>query len=232
MADPFYGLWESRSAGSEEGATNVDWDSIESADSWPLASQIRQLLGEDCAIDSTFFEEIWTSGQPAAVESYRKPRNRDAAIDFQRYTFAELSGLGNFLFTQESTCPQNGRPCAPSVMPSASYAASWLQEPLEYSQELTSDQASAVGSAASAEGARDHGVSCSTQYQRACELLSVSTYSTEAQIKAGYRRMAGEWHPDRLERGSEETRALATKQMTAINEAYCYLRSYSPMAFC
>lgn len=70
------------------------------------------------------------------------------------------------------------------------------------------------------------------QYQRACELLSVSKYSTELQIKAAYRRMAGQWHPDRLERGSEEVREFATKQMAAINEAYRYLRGHPPMASC
>lgn len=231
MADQFYGPWESRSATSEEGATTTGWDFIEPANPWPLASQIRQLLGEDYELDPTFFEEIWTSGQPATVESRQKPRDRGAAVDFQSCTFAELSGLGNFVFTQESEWSHDSRPYAPSAMPSASYAANWLQEPLEYSRVRT-DQASAVGSAASGEDAKDRAVFCSMQYQRACELLSVSTYSTEAQIKAAYHRMAGQWHPDRLERGSEELRALATKQMTAINEAYSYLRSYSPMACC
>jgi curved DNA-binding protein CbpA len=73
---------------------------------------------------------------------------------------------------------------------------------------------------------------CPIKYQHAYELLHVNQYSTESQIKAAYRRMVGQWHPDRLERRSEEERELATKQMAAINEAYCLLRSHPPMAFC
>jgi curved DNA-binding protein CbpA len=37
--------------------------------------------------------------------------------------------------------------------------------------------------------------------------------------------MASQWHPDRLERGSEHARRMATDQMAAINEAYSLLRS-------
>jgi hypothetical protein len=231
MEDQFYSPGESRSATCEEGATTAAWDPIEQADSWPLASQIRRLLGENCELDPTFFEQIWTSGQPAAVANHRSRRDRAAAVDFQDCTFAGLGGFGNF-FTQEGEWSQDYRPYAPCAVPSASYAASWLQEPLEELEERASDHASAVGSAASGEDAKDHDVSCSMQYRRACELLSVSMYSTEAQIKAAYRRMAGQWHPDRLEHRSEEVRTLATKQMTAINQAYCYLRSQSSMAIC
>lgn len=68
--------------------------------------------------------------------------------------------------------------------------------------------------------------------QSAYELLKVNRYSTESQIKAAYRRMVGQWHPDRLERKSEEVREFATNQTAAINEAYHLLRDHSSMAFC
>jgi curved DNA-binding protein CbpA len=36
--------------------------------------------------------------------------------------------------------------------------------------------------------------------------------------------MAGQWHPDRLQHSSEETRRVANEQMIAINQAYGLLR--------
>jgi DnaJ-class molecular chaperone len=63
--------------------------------------------------------------------------------------------------------------------------------------------------------------------RRACRLLGVSANSSGEQIKAAYRRMASQWHPDRLARGSEHERQMATEQMAAINEAYSLLRSGS-----
>jgi curved DNA-binding protein CbpA len=61
--------------------------------------------------------------------------------------------------------------------------------------------------------------------QSARELLGVNENCTRAQIKAAYRRMASQWHPDRLECTTEQVRRLATAQMAAINEAYHLLSS-------
>jgi DnaJ-domain-containing protein 1 len=63
--------------------------------------------------------------------------------------------------------------------------------------------------------------------RRARRLLGVTATSTGEQIKTAYRRMASQWHPDRLERGTEQVRRMATEQMAAINEAYSLLRSSS-----
>jgi DnaJ like chaperone protein len=63
-----------------------------------------------------------------------------------------------------------------------------------------------------------------TQY-RACQLLGVTSNSTQRQIKAAYRRKVSQWHPDRLESRTKEVRLLATEQMAAINEAYRLLRN-------
>ena len=59
---------------------------------------------------------------------------------------------------------------------------------------------------------------------RACQLLGVTSTSTQRQIKSAYRRKVGQWHPDRLESRTTEVRLLATEQMAAINEAYRLLR--------
>jgi molecular chaperone DnaJ len=60
---------------------------------------------------------------------------------------------------------------------------------------------------------------------RARQLLGVTSASTGKQIKAAYRRMVSQWHPDRLELPTEEARQFATARMAAINEAYHLLRS-------
>jgi hypothetical protein len=232
MEDQFDSAGGSRSAISEEGATTTAWNPIDEANPWPLAGQIRQLLGENCELNPAFFEEIWTSGRHAATESRRNRRDRPATLDFQDCCFAELSGVENFLFSQECDWSQDCHPYAPSVVPSASYAAGWLREPVEEPQESKLNPDLPGDSAAPEKSSRDHTMFCSMQCQCACELLRVSQHSTEAQIKAAYRRMAGQWHPDRLERRSEEVRALATQQMAAINEAYCYLRTHPPTACC
>jgi DnaJ-class molecular chaperone len=59
-----------------------------------------------------------------------------------------------------------------------------------------------------------------TPPQRARLLLGVAATSTREQIKAAYRRMASQCHPDRLR---EELRRQATDQMAEINEAYSLL---------
>ena len=61
-------------------------------------------------------------------------------------------------------------------------------------------------------------------HHRACQLLGVTSTSTQRQIKAAYRRKVSQWHPDRLESRTKEVRLLATEQMAAINEAYRLLR--------
>jgi DnaJ-class molecular chaperone len=59
----------------------------------------------------------------------------------------------------------------------------------------------------------------------ACRLLGVIAPSTRKQIKAAYRRMVSQWHPDRLELASEEVRQMANERMATINEAYHLLLS-------
>lgn len=217
---------------SQNGAATATWRLSEGADAWPLASEIRQLLGEDCELDPAFFETSWTSGQPATGQSRGCRQERPATSDVPSGTFAELRGLGGFFFSQAAADSRGGHAHARAAAPSASYTASWLQEPLEAATARATAHAVPTGSGASGEPAKDSPMQCSSRYQRACELLQVRHYSTEAQIKAAYRHMVGQWHPDRLERSGEEVRAIATKQMAAINEAYCFLRRHPPMARC
>jgi curved DNA-binding protein CbpA len=59
----------------------------------------------------------------------------------------------------------------------------------------------------------------------ACQILGVTAKSSRRQIRAAYHRKVSQWHPDRLEQGSEEMRLFATEQMAAINHAYHLLTS-------
>jgi curved DNA-binding protein CbpA len=59
---------------------------------------------------------------------------------------------------------------------------------------------------------------------RARRVLGLSAESTREQVRAAYRKMAGEWHPDRVAGRAEEVRQAATALMAEINEAYRVLR--------
>ncbi len=253
MEDPLDRVEASGSRISEEGAIIAAWDAVDEANPWlheanpwPLADQIRRILGEDGELDSSFFEEIWTSGRRGGGETRRDRRDRPVTLDyqdsgfaiqdccfaFQDRGFAELGGVEAVLFSQGHGWSHDCRPYPASVAPGTSYAARWLQEPLDEPRPCRTNEELPGDPAASAETASDHTMFSSMQCQRACELLRVSQHSTEAQIKAAYRRMAGQWHPDRLGQRGEDARAVATQQMAAINEAYGYLRTHLPTACC
>lgn len=195
-----------------------------------LASQIRELLGEDGELEASFLEECWASG--LSVTSGRGGRKRDQdAENVGDVTFAELSTVGSFFSSQARL--MDDRPayaCPASSMDS--YTAAWLRDPLEAFASRTEDQAPVHDSAGYKTRAYDTGTLGPMTYQRACELLSVSDDSTGTQIRAAYRRLVSEWHPDRLQQSGERVRAFATKQMAAINEAYHLLRQLSPVATC
>jgi curved DNA-binding protein CbpA len=53
----------------------------------------------------------------------------------------------------------------------------------------------------------------------------VAATSTRNEIKAAYRRVVNQIHPDRLEDRDEGVRRLANDQMAEINEAYRLLCS-------
>ena len=196
-----------------------------------LASQIQELLREDCELETSFLEESWASGRP--VTSGGGGRKRDeAAENIGGVTFAELNTLGSYFFSQANGMMGDRPAYAYPVSSTNSYTAAWLRDPLEEFASRTEVQVSVHDSAGYKRHAYGTGALGSMTYQGACELLSVSEGSTVTQIRTAYRRMVSEWHPDRVEQSSERVRAFATKQMAAINEAYHLLREVSPAPVC
>ena len=67
-----------------------------------LASQIRELLGEDFELEASFLEESWVSGRSIISASVARKRDQVAEND-DSVTFAELNTLGSFFLS-----PANG----------------------------------------------------------------------------------------------------------------------------
>ena len=194
-------------------------------DTWPLANEIQQLLGDDSELDPLFFEESWTLGLDTAVQHCQQKRDVSKAREQQSRAFRELDNLGTLSFAQCAVWSANFLPRAAFETAARCYDADWLREPFEMavSRMNSPDPQSCMASA------REYGHCPAMLYpmteQHARQLLGVNITSSELQIKAAYRRMAGQWHPDRLERSSEEARRFATEQMAAINAAYFLLRN-------
>lgn len=55
------------------------------------------------------------------------------------------------------------------------------------------------------------------------DILEVSIYATQKELKTSYRRLAKKYHPDRVQKLDEKLQNIAKKKMKEINEAYDYL---------
>jgi hypothetical protein len=188
---------------------------------------MREVLGEDGELDPRMLEESWASGIPMGLEAFRAGRETVAADNVGGVTFSELNRVGSFWFSQASVWDGHRGTSGHSAHASDSYAANWLRDPLEELNSRRGDEdqvsESAEGGERGAAGQRPGAMT----HERACELLGAGKDSCEMQIKAAYRRMVSEWHPDRMEQCDERVRAFATGQMVAINAAYHFLRSHA-----
>jgi hypothetical protein len=174
--------------------------------------------------DPLFFEETWTLGVPTAVENWKQRQYRQAGYDPQCRAYPVRDGLGSLSFVQDRAWYAEHLAPVHATTIAGRHDADW---PLHFAE----GPATPTGTRTSQEwktfmGNCDNTLDKTHSITRdhARRLLGVTATSTREQIKAAYRRMASQWHPDRLECKTEEARRLATERMTAINEAYRMLR--------
>ncbi len=194
-------------------------------------------MGVEFEPDAQFMEESWTLGVAAAAESWRTRRGdvqRERAVreerEQQSRAFREMDSVGAMAFAQASAWYAEVRRAASGAgsVAMAAYGgetpgsaetrgeAAWLQrcaeEPFGGWQERYAEEGSS-------------GAETGMSVGRAMRLLGMTAASTREQVRAAYRRMAGEWHPDRVAGRAEEIRRAATEKMGEINEAYRVLRA-------
>ena len=111
-----------------------------------LASQIRELLGEDFELEASFLEESWVSGRPMTSASVGRKRDRVAEND-GRVTFARLNTLGSFFFSPANELMGDRPAYACPADSTNSYRAAWLRDPFEEFASRTEDHAPVQDSA-------------------------------------------------------------------------------------
>ena len=191
---------------------------------WGFVDEFQRLVGEDSEPDTRFFVESWTSGTAAAVESFQQRLQRRAESERSRDLFCQSDDLDTVSFAHE-------RALYAEFAPSTSASAN--ENSLSTGRELSEEEAAAQTQEAAwqewesfaEERNGGSGAIDPMTKELACRLLGVTATSTRKQIKAAYRRMVSQWHPDRLELATEDVRQLANQRMATINEAYHLLLS-------
>ncbi|MGA8938151.1 MAG: J domain-containing protein [Acidobacteriaceae bacterium] len=199
--------------------------SVDAAVTWPLAGEILEMLGDECEVDASFFEDRWTHGLSPAVQKHRRQREQSDAEPTGDYSLAELDQLSMWSWMQARTFAEKPLPTACSVAPATSYRAEWLQGFSEKTNVGFTEPAKMEVSTVSDNAVDEMGVVHPMTQESACKLLQLSAGSVDVQIKAAYRKLVNQCHPDRFECGNAFEQALANERMAAINEAYRMLRS-------
>jgi len=183
------------------------------------------LMGDDAQPDSLFFEESWRYGAPTAVENLRRRRMQQAESATGSHRFWEFDNYGAQSYMRQRELYADLFPSAKDGAVGGRPAAEWMEWRGEEHAEPTHDAASQWEPfATECDNQQTTNEPSPMTLHTACRLLGVEADSSWAQIRKAYRRMAGQWHPDRMQQSSEEMQQFANEQMIAINEAYCLLR--------
>jgi DnaJ-domain-containing protein 1 len=191
---------------------------------WGFVDEFQRLVGEDSEPDIRFFVESWTSGAAAAVESFqqrlRRPAEREDPLDL----LCDSDDLDTVSFAHDRTSYAEFAPAAPvSIYEKSSSLRRQRSEEEDVAQ--TQDEAWREWESFAEERVGGSSSLHPMTKELACQLLGVIAPGTRKQIKAAYRRMVSQWHPDRLELATEEVRQMANERMATINEAYHLLLS-------
>jgi DnaJ-domain-containing protein 1 len=197
--------------------------------SWQFVNEFQRLLGEESEPDPLFFVESWTAGLPAAVEGLK--RRQQPNRERQRSTSRESDDFLTISSALEGAIDSDHASPAPPADRWDVGGRSWHIPAYAVAQQR--DQGLDPGPNGPAAdwdlSSGEFGCVLDAMHPmtllRACRLLGVTETSSPRQIKAAYKRLATEWHPDRAERLTEEARQLATRRMAALNEAYRLLRA-------
>ena len=201
-----------------------------------FASDVHSLIANGSG-DATFLEESWILGVHAAAENLHRRRQLNADKENQARGFSELQNLGATRFIEERQRAINSaladRAAAIVDRYDATSSQSWSPQDWIPEDQITHSRIPPGWAPsymprleASQQPASwtEMGDSMMTP-QRARLLLEVIPSSTREQVRSAYRRMVGQWHPDRLQFTNDAIRHHATQHMAALNEAYRLLRA-------
>lgn len=190
-----------------------------------LVDEFQQVAGDAAKPDPLFFVECWTFDTATAAKNLQQRQQGQSDGERSNRVFRDLCNLGIRSFLQQRDLETNALSSAGAAASAGHYYAEWSRQNFEEFAARMPDGISqqTEKSAKSYYGGQKTIYPMTRQY--ACQLLGVSANSTRRQIKTAYRRMASQWHPDRLEFSTKQELGIATEQMAAINEAYRLLRS-------
>jgi len=198
-----------------------------------FVDEMQRLMGDDFEPDAQLLEESWSRGAPVAMQNWSRRRQMQAERERQTSSFRELNSLGSVWW--EDAGHHNTEPLTSARVANVAQAYGASRPPSANTETHASGEATqdwmrptkmrSINEAPVAECGRPGPASADThsRIQAAFRLLGVAAGSSRRQIRDAYRRMARQWHPDQLERRTDEARQRATERMAAINEAYCLL---------
>jgi DnaJ-domain-containing protein 1 len=204
-------------------------------------TEVQQLFGDDP--DPLFLEESWALGIPAAVENLHHRRQHHAERERQNRAFRELGCLGAVTFVEDREKAIESLLADRAASVASRYDANWSQRssmeetpasawaPHDWSPEDRAQQSwipegwMPAGVPPQVETAQRAELSAAIPdvdltESRARQILNVTEGSSREEIRSAYRRMVGQWHPDRLQHATDRERHHATQQMATLNEAY------------
>jgi DnaJ-domain-containing protein 1 len=189
-----------------------------------FADGVRRVLGDDSDPDPLFFEETWSVGASTALENWHKRQQSAQDCKCESRVLHEPRTLGSFVLMERSEWNMDYflSAHAAAIAGRDEKVGSWQspQEPHAGTEnECVHEHTMQVEDSGNNPATTDPMTELS-----ASRLLGVTANSTREQVRSAYRRLVGQWHPDRLDRGSNEARQLATEHMATINEAYSLMR--------
>lgn len=226
MAGQFHARRVSRSTRQEDCDVLPAFEPDCPAQPCQFVDDFQQLMGDDFEPDPLFFVECWTVGKSAAARNFQQRRQEPAESERPSYAFHDVYSTSNPSFLQQDEL-QAEMPYAASAAAGARRCSSeWRRPSSEEPSARAQDENSQPGETfAEPPDSRLETIQPMT-LKSACRLLGVTATSTRKEIRTAYRKMASQWHPDRLQFRTERVRRFATEQMAAINEAYHLLRSH------